>query len=255
MRAIVESASGSRVATLILSDPEALNAIGFDMARELDAAFRDLAADDAVHVVLLRGAGNNFSSGGNLRDALRISQEGEPGAVRFMAAFNSLIRTVYNFPKPVVSMVQGAAAGGALGLLLCTDIVLLGRSARFSQAFVHVALAPDCGTSTLLARRVGIGRAKELTLTGRQVQAEEALRIGLGDALYDDADLHTQGMQLAQLIAAKSAAATSQAKQLMQRAQFLDLDEMLDLEADAQIGLLQGSDFRERVMAFMNRSK
>lgn len=255
MRAPVDIAIDAAVATVTLNDPPALNAIGFEMAQELRAAFDRLAGNEAVHVVLLRGAGANFSAGGNLRDALRITQEEEQGAVRFMAGFNALIRTVFNFPKPIVGMAHGSAAGGALGLLLCADIVLLGRSARLMQAFIHVALAPDCGTSTLLARRVGIGKAKELTLTGRQVLAEEALQLGLGDALHDDDDLHAQALQLARVIASRSPTATAQSKCLLQRAQLMSLDDALDLEAEVQVALLQREDFRERATAFINRSK
>jgi 2-(1,2-epoxy-1,2-dihydrophenyl)acetyl-CoA isomerase len=250
----VEVTLAGAIAKVVLNEPATLNALGYDMAVELRSCFEELAANETVRVVLLSGAGANFSSGGNLNDALAMSADPQ-SAKRFMANFNSLMRTVFFFPKPVISAVRGSAAGGALGLLLCTDIIFLARSAKLMQAFIHVALAPDCGTSRLLADRVGFAKAKELTLTGRQVAAEEALRIGLGDALHDDDTVLAAAEEMAALIASRPALAASNAKLLLQRARFDSFDEMLDREASVQCQLLQTEDFREGVAAFREKRR
>jgi 2-(1,2-epoxy-1,2-dihydrophenyl)acetyl-CoA isomerase len=250
---LVDVSLGAGIARVRLNDPASLNAMGFTMAHDLRATFERLAADDAVRVVILEGAGGNFSSGGHLKDALACAAEGPAGASRFMANFNAMLLTVFNFPKPIIGLGRGVAAGGALGLLLCTDIILLARSARLIQAFIHVGLAPDCGTSLLLARRVGIGRAKELTLTGRRVEAEEALDMGLCDALHADEEIDERAQSLARSIAIKSPLATAHTKQIMQSGQFATLPAALDMEAAVQIVLMQGADFREGVQAFMEK--
>lgn len=255
MTPLVEIRRNGAVGSVLLNDPRTLNSLSLQMTQELLAAFAVLAADERIRVVLLEGAGSHFSAGGNLNDALACAAEGPRGAARFMGSFNSLIRTAFYFPKPILGVVRGTAAGGALGLLLCTDIILLSHSARIMQAFIHVALAPDCGTSTLLARRVGIGRAKELTLTGRQVSGEEACRLGLADGLYSDDDLGPQAIKLAETIASKSPLAVAQTRQLMQRAQFASLDDALELEGSAQALLMQSADFREGVAAFREKRR
>jgi 2-(1,2-epoxy-1,2-dihydrophenyl)acetyl-CoA isomerase len=254
MSRCVDVTLAGAIAKVALNDPPTRNALGSDMASQLCSAFAQLASNESVRVVLLSGTGASFSSGGNLNEALSIA--GDPqSAARFMENFNALMRTVFFFPKPVISVVRGSAAGGALGLLLCTDIILLARSAKLMQAFIHVALAPDCGTSQLLAGRVGFARAKEMTLTGRQVAAEEALRIGLGDALHDDDGIASAADELAALIAARPPLASSNAKQLMQRARFASFDEVLEMEATVQCQLLQTEDFREGATAFREKRR
>lgn len=253
MVAQVTIAYDGPVATLTLDDAATLNALGYALAGELRSAFERLAAATGIHAVILRGNGNHFSSGGNLNDALSMSDP--PSAVRFMDGFNSLIRTACAFPKPLIGVARGSVAGGGLGLLLCSDVILLGRSATLMQAFVHVALAPDCGTSHLLAARVGPGAAKEMTLTGRKVGAEEALRLGLADGLHEDDEVLAAAQTLAASIAARAPLATSAAKQLLQRSLLRSLDAALDAEAAAQCRLLQTADFREGVAAFQEKRR
>lgn len=253
MIARVAIAHDGPVATVTLDDPATRNALGYRMADEVRAAFESLASAAEVRVVLLRGKGGHFSSGGNLNDALAMSEQNV--AMRFMEGFNAMIRTVFALPKPLIGVARGSVAGGGLGLLLCTDLIFLGRSASLTQAFVHVALAPDCGTSHLLAARIGLARAKEMTLTGRKVRAAEALRIGLGDSLYDDDDVLTAAREAAATIASRAPLATSSAKQLMQRPTLASLNESLQAEAAAQCELLQTADFREGVGAFLQKRR
>jgi 2-(1,2-epoxy-1,2-dihydrophenyl)acetyl-CoA isomerase len=251
MVAQVASERDGRVATVTLDDPATRNALGYRMAGEVRAEFERLAAADDVRVVLIRGRGGHFSSGGNLNDALEMSAP--QSAPRFMEQFNAMIRTVFSFPKPVIAAACGSAAGGGLGLLLCSDLILLGRSASLMQAFVHVALAPDCGTSHLLAARVGPSAAREMTFTGRKVGAEEALRIGLADSLHEDDQVLAAAQALAANIATRAPLATTAAKRLMQRSTLAALNEALAAEAAEQCKLLQTTDFREGVRAFQEK--
>lgn len=251
MVARVAISSDGPVATVTLDDPTTRNALGYHMAGEVRAAFEQLAAMSAIRVVLMRGNGGHFSSGGNLNDALEMSAAGS--ALRFMEGFNAMIRTVFAFPKPVIGVACGSVAGGGLGLLLCSDLILLGRSASLMQAFVHVALAPDCGTSHLLAARIGPSAAKEMTFTGRKVGAEEALRSGLGDSLHADDQVLAAAQDLAAAIASRAPLAIAAAKRLMRHSTLAVLNEALEAEAAAQCELLQTADFREGVQAFREK--
>jgi len=253
MVARVAIAADGPVAKVTLDDPATRNALGYQMAEEVRVTFERLAAKAEIRVVLLCGSGGHFSAGGNLNDALQMSTPS--GAANFMERFNSMIRTVFAFPKPVIGVACGSVTGGGLGLLLCSDLILLGRSASLMQAFVHVALAPDCGTSCLLASRIGLARAKEMTLTGRKVDAEEALRVGLGDSLHNDDDVLLEAQNLTAAIATRAPLATAAAKQLMQRSMLAPLDEALEAEARAQRELLQTADFREGARAFREKRR
>lgn len=253
MKELVVTTIAEGIAFVNLNDPEALNAVGIEMGNALTEAFQGLERNDEVRAVILSGHGRIFSAGGHLKDALASASLGPSGAAAFMAGYNRLVRTIFYFPKPIISTIRGMAAGGALGIVLCTDFIMLAADARLMQAFIHIGLAPDCGTSVLLAHRVGIGRAKELTLTGRQVGAEEALRIGLADAVYETAELEEQAKAMATLIASKPPLAVSQSKLLMQQAQFSSLHEALDQEAAIQAMLMQSCDFAEGANAFLER--
>lgn len=243
------------LASIVLDDSGTLNSMSLQMTHELRLAFAALAEEEAIRVVLLEGAGGNFSAGGNLGDAAACALEGPGGAARFMTGFNALLRAAYYFPKPLIGVVRGSAAGGAVGLLLCADIILVARTSCISLAFINIGLAPDCGTSLLLARRIGIGRAKELALTGRRIDGEEASRMGLADGIHAEDELGPQATRLAQSIAVKPPLAVMQSKQLVQRAQSLSFDEALDMEAAAQALLMQTADFREGVAAFLEKRR
>lgn len=248
----IEANVNDGIALVLLEDPGTRNAISLDMAQALTRLVREYVSDQAVHAVVLGGANGTFSSGGNLRDGLSHANGGAPDVSNLMMIYNELCRTLFHFPKPIISVVSGVAAGGALGIALCTDVILMERKARVSQAFIKIGLAPDCGSSFLLSQRVGLVRAKEMTLSGRPVGAEEALHIGLADSIHDEADIFRAAENQARCLSQGGGLAVMQSKILLQDPFVSSFERALALEGAVQASLLQSADFKTRAEAFAN---
>ena len=167
------------------------------------------------------------------------------------SAYNPLIRSIRELPKPVIAAVNGVAAGGGANLALAADIVLSARSARFDQAFVRISLIPDLGGTWFLPHTVGDAHARALAMLGTSVPAEEAERLGMVWQVFDDADLMPEALELARKMAAGPTLSYAAIKQAMNRAGTNSLDQQLDLERDSQRALGKSADFKEGVAAFL----
>ena len=250
----VLAALESGVLTLTLNRPQRLNA----MSQPLIAALREqidrAAGDGAIRAVLLTGTGRGFCAGADLAGSGTgaLDADGKPdlGAV-MESAYNPLIRSIRELPKPVIVAVNGVAAGGGANLALAADIVLAARSARFDQAFVRISLIPDLGGTWFLPHTVGDARARALAMLGTSVPAEEALRMGMVWQVIDDAELMGEATKLAQKMAAGPTLSYAAIKQAMNRAGTNSLDQQLDLERDSQRALGKSADFKEGVAAFL----
>jgi enoyl-CoA hydratase/carnithine racemase len=189
-----------QVATVTLDRPEKLNAMDRQMFGELEAAAASAAADPAVRAVLVTGAGRAFSSG---LDVGEFAAAADPaGAEAMVADVQRAISAFELLPKPVVAAVNGLAVGGGLQLAIACDLRLASDRAEFASLEMRWAIVPDLGGTERLPRLVGLGRAKELIFTGRQVGAQEALRIGLVNRVVPDQDLATEAAELAGGLAA-----------------------------------------------------
>lgn len=218
------------IAHLELNRPDAANALDLATAQELVAAFTTISAQPEVKVVMLSGRGRLFCGGGDLG----VMTGPDPAATLF-----ELARTVHVFveqlvalERPVIVAVQGAAAGAGLAFALAADLVLAGSTARFSSAYGGVGLTPDCGTSWLLPRTVGLHRALELTLTGRVLTAAEAHDWGIVTTVVDDDAVLARARELAQSMASVAPAALGQTKRLIHQGLSATLPEHLALEAE-----------------------
>jgi 2-(1,2-epoxy-1,2-dihydrophenyl)acetyl-CoA isomerase len=250
----VLAAVESGVLTLTLNRPQRLNA----MSQPLIAALRDqigrAAGDSAIRAVLLTGTGRGFCAGADLAGGGTgaVDADGKPdlGAV-METAYNPLIRSIRDLPKPVIAAVNGVAAGGGANLALAADIVLAARSARFDQAFVRISLIPDLGGTWFLPHTVGDARARALAMLGTSVPAEEAERMGMVWQVIDDADLMPEATRLARKMAAGPTLSYAAIKKAMNQAGTNSLDRQLDLERDSQRVLGKSADFKEGVAAFL----
>jgi enoyl-CoA hydratase len=188
-----------------LDRPERLNALSLEMFDDLVALQRDVDADPAIRVLVLTGTGRAFCAGLDLDVAAELNAL--PGTV-MLEKQEHWARAVTGFATmdtPVVAAVNGAAAGAGMGIALACDVRIAAASTRFNAAFVRIGLSGgDVGTSYLLPRLVGLGRATEILLTGRFVDADEALRIGLVTDVVDDGDLLDRACETATLIAGNS---------------------------------------------------
>ncbi len=247
------------VARITLNRPAKLNAMSVGLVEGLHEALASVAADRDCRVVILTGAGRGFCAGLDLGGYGTI--EGTEGLGRIQAGFAvqqqiaELIPRLRRLPQPVVAAVNGPAAGGGFALVLGSDVRLAGASARFNVAFVRIGLsACDIGTSWLLPRLVGAGRAHELMLTGRIFDAEEAARIGLVLEVVPDDALMDRAIEEAELIKRNSPMGVRMTKEVMWSAlEIPGQQAAIDLENRTQIMVSQTADHQEALRAFLER--
>jgi 2-(1,2-epoxy-1,2-dihydrophenyl)acetyl-CoA isomerase len=216
----VRYARDGRVGRIVLTRPEASNAVDLPAAAALGAAI-DLASAaigrDEVAAVLVTGEGARFCAGGDVRSF--VAANDQPGYLWALAErLEAELRRLSELPVPVVAAVHGAVAGAGLAFILNSDVVVSARSTRFTMAYAGVGLTPDCGVSYLLPRAIGQQRALELALTGRVLDAGEAASWGLVTEVVDDEGLATRATALTESLASGAAGgvgALGQAKRLI----------------------------------------
>ena len=258
--AVVERTSPAEgIALLTLNRPDKLNAMTAELVQSLHEHLDALAVDPDVRVVVLTGAGRGFCAGldlGGYGEAPHTSHLGRTQAgFAVQRHIASLIPALRSLPQPVISAVNGPAAGGGFALVLGSDIRLASRSARFNAAFIRIGLsACDIGTSWILPRLVGAARAQELMLTGRVFDAEEAYRIGLVVDLLDDETLLDAALTKAHEVMRNSPFGVALTKEGMWSAlEIPAMQNAIDLENRQQIMASATEDHREAMVAFMQR--
>ncbi|MBL7500541.1 enoyl-CoA hydratase/isomerase family protein [Frankia sp. CNm7] len=248
-------APGVRLVTL--SRPERLNAMSGDLVRDLHAVLDEVSMDDDCRVVVLTGAGRGFCAGLDLHDPPRPGRAGSSpqAAMRVQQAIASLVPKLRNLRQPVIAAVNGAASGGGFALALASDVRVAARSARFNAAFVRVGLSGcDIGVSWLLPRLIGAGRSHELMLTGRFVEADEALSIGLVSRVVDDGAVVDAALETAALICANSPMGVWMTKEVSwSQLEVGSLQAGIDLENRTQVLTSYSQDQKEQISAFLQR--
>ncbi|HKA89052.1 MAG TPA: enoyl-CoA hydratase-related protein [Haliangiales bacterium] len=230
------------VATLAINRPKALNALNSRTIGELLAAVGELA--DA-RVVVVTGAGEKaFVAGADIAEMAAMSRD---EAFRFGEAGHRLMNAIEASERPWIAAVNGFALGGGCELALACDFIYATPNASLGQPEILLGVVPGFGGTQRLLRRVGIAKAKELIYTGERIGAEEALRIGLVDAILPMVDIRARAAKLAE----KPPLALAAAKGVIQRGQSLPLDEALRLEAEAFATLFDSADQREGMQAFL----
>jgi 2-(1,2-epoxy-1,2-dihydrophenyl)acetyl-CoA isomerase len=240
------------IATLTLNRPEAHNALDMAMRRELEEALTVLAGDGRVRVLVVRGAGEHFCAGGDVKFMRDNPMTAADGQTR-VEAINRAILALARFRAPTIAMVDGAAAGAGCNLALACDLVIASDRARFGEMFARIGLIPDAGGTYFLPRRVGLARAKELVFTGDIIDAREADRIGLVNRVVPTGDLERETMALARGIADGPPQVLAAAKALLDRAPGLDLESALHWEALTQGRMIAAGDHREGLRAFFEK--
>ena len=189
------------LATLTLNAPDKLNAVSRKMIAEIKTCWEELAADSSVRAVLLTGAGRGFCAGADLADPDREASATADSGAALDKYFNPVIRLMRTIPKPIVSAVNGVAAGVGMSFALASDIAIAGKSASFLQAFARIGLLPDGGSTWFLPRLVGDQRARALAMLAPQIPAEKAKEWGLIWDVVDDAALMTTATEIARKLA------------------------------------------------------
>ncbi len=239
------------VATLTLNRPARLNALTFEVYRELESTFRALATADDVRAVILTGAGRGFCAGGDVDEIIGPLVTSQPEAHKaFCRLTGDTVRAMRKLYKPIIAAINGVAAGGGAALALAADIRIAAPGARVGFVFPQVGLsAADMGVTWLLPRVVGLGRASELLFTGDIIDADAALDMGLWNRIVPADGLMDDAMTLARRLADGPAAAHATTKRVLDRASTLDLEAALAAEVGAQFPLMSSADFREAAQA------
>lgn len=240
------------IATLTLNRPEARNALNLEMREALETALRELTSEPSVRVLVLRGAGEHFCAGGDVKLMQARTLTAAEGQAR-VQAMNRAVLALAGFRTPTIAMVDGFAVGAGCNLALACDLVVAADRARFGQIFARIGLIPDGGGTYLLPRRVGLAKAKELVFTTDLVEAAEGARIGLVNRVVPAATLERETLALARRIADGPAQALAMAKSLLNRALALDLETSLAWEALVQGMMIESADHREGLAAFFEK--
>jgi enoyl-CoA hydratase/carnithine racemase len=243
------------IATLTLNRPERLNALGDTLRDDLYDAFGKAAKDPEVRVLVITGAGRGFCSGGDVKSMKERETSGETAspAEQSFPIRDRTILAMRDCPKPVVAAVNGPAAGAGMNLALACDMRIASTAAKFSQAFVKRGLTPDWGGSWFLPRLVGTAKAAELIFTGDSIDADEALRLGIVNAVVAPETLMAETWKLAGKIAAGPPVAIQLAKRAIYHNQDVDLRGGLEFESFAQGICRQTEDSKEGVKAFIEK--
>lgn len=237
----IDYAVTGHVATITLARPECKNAINADMRRELTRAVGLLRRDEKVRVLVLRGAGDDFCSGGDVR-TMQGDIEAEHGRARLHEA-HIWLKDLFELDKPVIAAIDGAAYGAGFGLALAADLVLTTPRARYGISFLRLGLIPDFGLLHTLPRIIGVQRSKQLMLSTRELSGDEAYTLGIAAELLAPKDLHMRANEIALALAEASPVAVSLIKRALHSTFERDLSTTLCAEADGQ-GIAFASNYR-----------
>ncbi len=246
------SQTGS-LATITLNRPDRLNALNDEMKSELLDAIRRLAQPQSdVRALLISGEGKGFCAGADLAEGSLSTGASDPGA-NLMQTYHPLLLELSELQIPIISAVNGVAAGAGMSIAISADIVVASRSSYFLQAFVNIGLVPDAGSTYILPRLVGNAKAKAMMMLGEKISAEMALDWGMIYDVVDDDKLIATATAIAQKLAKGPTSALNNIKQLLKQSAHNGYAEQLQAEAMTQRQAGRTSDCVEGVTAFIQK--
>jgi enoyl-CoA hydratase/carnithine racemase len=249
------------VATLTLNRPERKNPLTFESYGELRDLFRQLRYSKDVKIVVLRGAGENFCSGGDVHEIIgplvRLQESGDmPGLLEFTRMTGDAVIEMRHCPQPIIAAVDGVCAGAGAILAMASDIRLGTPRTKTAFLFTRVGLAgADMGACNILPRIIGSGRAAELLYTGRVMTADEGDRWGFYNRVIAPEELHAQAQALAREIIAGPTFAHGMTKKCLEQEWSMGIAEAIEAEAQAQAICMQTRDFGRAYRAFAEKRK
>ena len=247
---LIESSTTNHITLLTLSRPDKLNAFYGTMREELLEALKGASG----RVVVITGAGRGFCAGGDVEYMAGLQREGNVTAFRkLLDAGRDIILQIATMPQPVVAAINGIAAGAGCNLALACDYRIASDLAKLGETFVRIGLHPDWGGTWLLPRLVGRSRAFELLASGRIVDAQEALAIGMVDRVVPAAELMNEVSAFANMLAAAPPIAIAGIKRALAAEEQNDLRAQLELEAEHQTRAFESRDAAEGMSAFFEK--
>lgn len=245
--------SNAGIGVLTLHRLHALNALNYDLLKELDDVLTHIEEDETTKVVIITGSGDRaFAAGADITEMQPLSAMAGRSWARFgQAVFNK----IENLPQPVIAAVNGFALGGGCELAMACDIRLAADNAKFGQPEVTLGIVPGFAGTQRLPRLVGKGRAKELLFTGDIIDAREAYRIGLVNSVTAPAELMNTARALAEKIMSRAAAAVMLCKTAVNKGLDMDLSSGVDYEAEVFGLCFATADQKEGMTAFVEKRK
>jgi len=245
------------VGTIVLDRPKVLNALNPEMAAGLNAATAALAENTEVRCVVIKGAGEHFMAGGDVRHFHQLLQASQGKVVEQIGAeiedVHAAIVNIRSMPKPVVASIRGASAGFGMSLVAACDLAIAAEDAVFSLAYCRIGTSPDGGSTWTLPRMVGLKRAMELALLGDRITPQQASDYGLINWVVAAAALHEKTDELAARLAAGPMDALARTKALLNTSLAAGLEEQLASEKKSFLGGVTGAEFAEGVSAFVEK--
>jgi enoyl-CoA hydratase/carnithine racemase len=246
-----------RIAEIVLDRPEALNALTFDVYRELTQLFQDLQNENEIRVVVISGRGKAFCSGGDVKEIIGpLLGKEEKELLQFTRMTCDLVWNIRMLSKPVIACLNGITAGAGAMIAVASDFRVAAETAKIAFLFVRVGLSgADMGACYLLPKIVGLTRATEMLMTGKFITAEEAHRIGLYNQVVPLDQLSDVTMQLAESLAEGPGNGLAITKQQLNQETLPRIKEVLDAEATVQARCMLHPDYREGFQAFIEKRK
>lgn len=252
---IVERAGG--IVTLTLNRPQARNALSDEMVRSLDEAFTAGEREAAVRAYVIRGAGEHFMAGGDVKkfyaNRSKPAEQRRADSERGVHQLHLVIYKMRRAPQPIVASVRGAVAGFGVSLMLACDLAIAAEDAFFTLAYCHIGLSPDGSSTWSLPRIVGTRKAMELALLGERFQAGEALRLGLVNRVVPVAALGDETAKLASRLASGPGRAYAHTKRLIDASLGNSLETQLQMEGVALADCMASDDLNEGAAAFVEK--
>jgi 2-(1,2-epoxy-1,2-dihydrophenyl)acetyl-CoA isomerase len=239
------------ITTIVLNRPEVYNAFNEQMKKDLNEALKEAERDPQARCIILRGAGDKaFCSGQDLKE-----HAGEKRSLKesLEKSYNPMIRRIRTMEKPVIAMINGVAAGAGCSLALACDLRLMSGTAKLIEVFIRIGLVPDSGSHWFLPQLVGMARAFEYAVTGRDITADEAERVGLVNSVVPPEKLEEETMALASRLAHAPTRAIGLIKRTLNKSLTADLDTILDYEATIQQIASETADHAEGLRAFLDK--
>ncbi len=247
---MIVTTTQEHITTITLDRPEKLNAFAGTMREDLLAALRGAEG----RVVVITGAGRAFCAGGDVERMSRLQQERDVESFRtLLDAGREIVTQIASIPQPVIASVNGIAAGAGCNLALACDYRIASDQAKLGETFVRIGIHPDWGGTWTLPRLVGTSRALDLMMTGRMVDAAEALAIGMVDRVVAAGELAAETQTLARAIAAGPPIAIAGIKRALAASRTNGLREQIDLESEHQLRAFASADAAEGMAAFFEK--
>jgi 2-(1,2-epoxy-1,2-dihydrophenyl)acetyl-CoA isomerase len=245
------------VGTIVLNRPQVLNALDSDMANRLKDQTGALGADPDVRCVVIKGAGDHFMAGGDVRFFYQVLKERPEEAKEIIGgevdAVHAAIINIRTMPKPVIASIRGASAGFGMSLVAACDLALAAEDSVFSLAYCRIGTTPDGGSTWTLPRLVGMKRALELALLGDRITPQQASDYGLINWVVPTEELEERTAALAARLAAGPFNTLASTKALLNSSWSLGLEAQLETEKGCFIGGVTGEEFAEGVSAFVEK--